>query len=114
MRVIILSSCPGFVLDGGVLGPKLLILLPSAEEGLVPPVFLIPRVINHMKLGREQGTLIKPFGNLLIGGRWCLEAPGFSTLLTGGRFLYKSLLFPLVPQPRIFSGMVFRRVGYLL
>lgn len=28
---------------------------------LVPPVFLIPRVINHMKLGREQGTLIIPF-----------------------------------------------------
>ena len=28
---------------------------------LVPPVFLIPRVINHMKLDREQGTLIIPF-----------------------------------------------------
>ena len=28
---------------------------------LVPPVFLIPRVINHMKLGKEQGTLIIPF-----------------------------------------------------
>ena len=28
---------------------------------LVPPVFLIPRVISHMKVGKEQGTLIIPF-----------------------------------------------------
>ena len=28
---------------------------------LVPPVFLVPRVINHMKVGKEQGNLIIPF-----------------------------------------------------
>ena len=65
MRVIFLSSCLGFVLDGGVLGPKLLMLLPSAGEGKTigwsPLVFLIPRVINHMRLGREKGTLIISF-----------------------------------------------------
>ena len=65
---------------------------------------------------KNRALSLSPFGNLLIGGRWFLEAPGFSTLLflTGGRFLYMSLLFSLDPQPRIFSGMVFPRVGYLL
>ena len=28
---------------------------------LVPPVFLIPRVIRHMKSGKEHGTLVVPF-----------------------------------------------------
>ena len=28
---------------------------------LVPPVFLVPRVIDHMKVGKEKGTLIIPF-----------------------------------------------------
>ena len=33
----------------------------GGDNWLVPPVLLIPRVINHMKLGKEQGTLIIPF-----------------------------------------------------
>ena len=28
---------------------------------LVPPVYLVPRVIRHMKAGREEGTLVIPF-----------------------------------------------------
>ena len=113
-------SCPGFVLDGGVLGPKLLMLLPSAGEGETigwsPQSSLFPGLSFTWKWVKNRAFSLSPFGNLLIGGRWCLEPPGFSTLLflTGGRFLYMSLLSSLVPQPRIFSGMVFPRVGYLL
>ena len=39
LLVIIFSSCPGFVLDGDVLGPNLLTLLMSAGEGITSDWF---------------------------------------------------------------------------
>lgn len=41
---------------------------------LVPPVFLIPRVISHMRLGSEQGTLVVPFWQ--SAHWWPLLSPG--------------------------------------
>lgn len=84
---------------------------------MVPPVFLVPRVISHSRLGNEQGTLIVSFWQ--SAHRWPLlsSSPGvFHPFVVDWREipLHETIFLPGSAGTDLFGhGILSRRVFVL-